>query len=53
VLRGVVIHGNDSRISRKIATRVGGWGLRVRGDLWQAALLDRMSVSELLELMAA
>jgi hypothetical protein len=53
VLQGVVIPGNDTSISRKIANEVGGWELRVIGDVWDIALLDRLSVDDLLKLMEA
>jgi cytidylate kinase len=51
MLRGVVTPGNDRDISKKIAKAVGGWELRVRGDVWDNALLERLSVQELLEMM--
>lgn len=53
VLRGVVIPGNDTNISRKLARQVGGWGLRIKGDVWQAELLAQVGVEELLRLMEA
>ncbi|MBA2360051.1 MAG: hypothetical protein H0V79_03765 [Actinobacteria bacterium] len=53
VLHGVVIPGNDSNISSKIANELGGWELRIKGDLWHAGLLDRLKVEELLQLMEA
>lgn len=53
VLRGVVIPGNDRNISRKVAEAVGGWELRLNGDVWDARLLDRVSVEDLLRLLAA
>jgi hypothetical protein len=51
VLQGVVIPGNDAKISDKIAKRLGGWELRIRGDVWRVQLLDRLSVEELLEML--
>lgn len=51
VLHGVVIPGDDTRISDKIAKRLGGWELRIMGDMWSVELLDRLSVAELLEMM--
>jgi hypothetical protein len=51
VLQGVVIPGNDGRISDKIATRLGGRELQIRGDVRSVQLLDRLSVEELLEMM--
>jgi hypothetical protein len=51
MLQGVVIPGNDTGVSRKIAKELGGWELRVTGDLWRLALLDRLSVDALLALM--
>lgn len=53
VLQGVVIPGNDTGISLKIAKEVGGWELRIRGDVWHIGLLDRLSVEELLKLLEA
>ncbi len=53
VLQGVIIPGNDTNISRKIARELGGWEPRIRGDVWQIRLLDRLSVDELLKLMEA
>jgi hypothetical protein len=53
VLHGVVIPGNDTGVSRKLAAKLGDWGLRVRGDEWRRELLDRLSVEELLALMEA
>jgi hypothetical protein len=51
VLQGVVVPGNDTSISRKIGTALGGSELRVRGDVWRIELLDHLSVDELLSLM--
>lgn len=51
VLRGVVIPGNDTRVSAKLAAKVGGRALCVRGDVWLIELLERVSVDELLALM--
>lgn len=51
VLHGVTIPGNDSYISRKIADRLGGWDMRLHGDVWHRSLLDSISVDALLELM--
>lgn len=51
VLRGVVIPGNDTRVSAKLAAKVGGRELCVRGDVWLVELLDRVPVDELLALM--
>ena len=51
VLRGVVIPGNDTRVSAKLAAKVGGRELCVRGDVWLVELLERVSVDELLALM--
>jgi hypothetical protein len=51
VLRGVVIPGNDKRVSAKLAAKVGGRELCVRGDVWLFELLNRVSVDELLALM--
>jgi hypothetical protein len=53
MLQGVVIPGNDTGISRKIAKQVGGWELRIKGDVWHIGLLDRLSVEELLKLLEA
>ena len=51
VLRGVAIPGNDRNISAKIAKHLGGWDVRVRGDVWHAQLLDELSVDDLLQMM--
>jgi hypothetical protein len=51
VLQGVVIPGCDVRVSRKIAVKLGGRELQVRGDVWRGELLTRLSVDELLALM--
>jgi hypothetical protein len=51
VLQGVVIPGNDRNISRKVSRAVGGWELRVIGDVWDITLLHRLSVGDLLKLM--
>lgn len=51
VLRGVVTPGNDANISRRIAKEVGGWELRINGDVWHVGLLDVVSVEELLALL--
>jgi hypothetical protein len=51
VLQGVVIPGSDARISQKIAARLGGRDLQIRGDVWRGELLKRLSVNELLALM--
>lgn len=53
VLQGVVIPGNDTGISRKIAMKLGGSELQVRGDVWRIELLDRLPVGELLQFMEA
>jgi hypothetical protein len=53
VLRGVVIPGNDTNVSRKVASHLGGSALRVRGDVWRAELLAHLGVNELLRLMEA
>jgi hypothetical protein len=47
----VVIPGNDARVSAKLATRLGGRELCVRGDMRRIELLERVSVEELLALM--
>lgn len=51
VLRGVVIPGNDTRVSAKLAAKMGGRALCVRGDVWLIELLERVSVHDLLALM--
>jgi hypothetical protein len=53
VLQGVVIPGDDTRISAKLARRLGGSELQVRGDVWRIELLDRLSLEELLALLEA
>jgi hypothetical protein len=53
MLQGVVIPGNDTRISARIAAELGGRALCIRGDVWRGELLKRLSVDELLELMAS
>jgi len=53
VLRGVVVPGDDRNISKKIAKVVGGLELKVRGDVWDIALLERLGVQDLLEMMKA
>ncbi len=53
VLQGVVIPGNDTRISSKLAAALGGRDLCIRGDTWRLELLERVSVEELLALMHA
>jgi hypothetical protein len=52
VLQGVVIPGNDRRISARIAERLGGRSLCVRGDMWRIELLERVSVRDILMLMS-
>ena len=51
VLHGVVIPGNDTRVSAKLAAKLGSRRLCVRGDTWGIELLQRLSVEELLALM--
>jgi hypothetical protein len=51
VLQGVVLPGSDRRISSKIARRLGGAELQIRGDLWRDELLEYLSVGALLELI--
>jgi hypothetical protein len=51
VLQGVVIPGRDRNISNKIASSVGGRELQIKGDVWDQALLKRLPVDELLELL--
>ena len=51
VLQGVVIPGSDRNISNKIASSVGGRDLQIKGDVWDRALLKRLSVNDLLELL--
>jgi hypothetical protein len=51
VLQGVVIPGDDTSISAKLTTKLGGRELSVRGDMWRLELLERLSVEELLALM--
>ena len=52
VLQGIVIPGNDTRISGKIAKEVGSRKLQLRGDVWHLALLDLLTVEDLLALLA-
>ena len=51
VLQGVVVPGSDVRVSHKIAGKLGGRELQVRGDVWRGELINRLSVDELLALM--
>jgi hypothetical protein len=51
VLQGVVTPGNDTNVSRKVISHLGGGALRVRGDVWRAELLDHLKVDGLLRLM--
>jgi len=51
VLRGVVVPGDDRNISKKIAKRVGGRGLQIRGDVWDIRLLDHLAADDLLTLL--
>ena len=51
ILQGVAIPGNDTRISQKIAKRLGSWEARLQGDVWHGQLLDLLSVDELLQMM--
>jgi hypothetical protein len=51
VLQGVVIPGNDTRVSATIAGKLGSRELCVRGDTWRIELLERLAVEELLALM--
>jgi hypothetical protein len=53
VLQGAVIPGSDHGISSKIAKRLGGAELQIRGDVWREEVLDHLPVQELLELMKA
>jgi hypothetical protein len=50
-LQGVVMPGADTAISNKVAKRLGGWQLRLRGDVWRRELLDHLSVEELLDML--
>jgi hypothetical protein len=51
LLQGVIIPGNDTRVSSKLAARLGSRDLCIRGDTWRLELLERVSVEELLALM--
>jgi hypothetical protein len=53
VLHGVVVPGNDTRVSAKIGAKLGGRELCVRGDMWRIELLELLSVEELLAFMEA
>jgi len=53
MLQGVVIPGNDTRVSAKLAEALRGRELCIRGDTWRSELLEHLSVEELLGLMAS
>ena len=48
VLQGVVVPGSDRGISAKIADKLGGRELQIRGDVWCRELLGHLSVEDLL-----